>query len=113
MITCSPVIFRASLRVLALLVVSASAFSQQYVISTIAGGAPPVTPGPALSASIRTPDALAVDTSGNLYIATLNCVLKVDASGKMTRVAGNARGGFSGDTVPAASAQLNNPASLA
>jgi uncharacterized protein (TIGR03437 family) len=58
---------------------------------------------------------IAVDASGNLYIADQynNRVRKVAASGVITTVAGNGVAGFSGDGGPATSASLNNPAGIA
>jgi sugar lactone lactonase YvrE len=66
--------------------------------------------GKATSAEIAA-DALAVDSSGNLYIADHyhNRVLKVTPDGVITSVAGNDKRGFNGDGGPAASSQLSNP----
>jgi len=90
-----------------------SVWAQQYVISTIAGGAPPATPGSALSASIGDPARLATDAAGNVYFGSLHSVFKVDAGGTLTRVAGNGRVGNSGDGGPATAAQLNSPMGIA
>src|ERR1035437_6377065 len=70
--------------------------------------------GPATSASLNWPLAVAVDSAGNLYIAELNNhrVRKV-SGGTITTVAGNGNQGFSGDGGPATSASLNNPGSVA
>jgi sugar lactone lactonase YvrE len=73
--------------------------------------------GPAASALLNQPYGVAVDTSGNLFIAdNLNCrIRKVSASGMISTVAGGLTYGFSGDGGPAASAllsghpQLSNP----
>ncbi len=83
--------------------------AQQYVISTVAGGAPIPTPTGGTEVSINFPRGGVADSSGNMYFSTLNCVFKLDANGVMTLVAGNSRGGFSGDGVPATSAQLYRP----
>ena len=48
---------------------ASSIWAQQYVISTIAGGAPPATPAAALKASIGDPTRLAVDAAGNVYFS--------------------------------------------
>src|SRR5437588_339025 len=96
-----------------LLLLSACSPAQQYVISTVAGGAPPPTPSLAVAAAIGSPQGIATDVSGNVYFIGHNVVLKVDASGMLTRVAGNARGGYSGDSGPATDAQLNAPSALA
>ena len=66
-----------------------SIWAQQYVISTVAGGAPPATPGPALKTSIGDPTRLAADPAGNLYFSSLHSIFKVDATGALTRFAQN------------------------
>ena len=72
--------------------------------------------GRATSAELNQPWGVAVDSSGNLYIAdTLNnLVRKVNTSGTITTVAGTGafgegNGGFSGDGGAATSARLNRP----
>jgi trimeric autotransporter adhesin len=65
--------------------------------------------GPATAAQLSTPDGLAVDEAGNLFIAdTVNQrVRRVNGhSGVITTVAGNGTSGFSGDGGPATAAQL-------
>jgi len=90
-----------------------AAVAQQYTVSTVAGGAPPFTPVAAKNISIGLPTRVATDAAGNLYFTSLNCVFRVDASGLLTRIAGNSRAGFSGDGGPAIQAQLNAPSGLA
>ena len=70
--------------------------------------------GPATSAGIC-PSGVAVDTSGNLYIAdkSNNRIRKVDAAGIITTVAGNGTEGNSGDGGPATSAELAEPCGVA
>ena len=104
---------RTALKSGVLLLVSVAALAQQYTISTIAGGAPPPTPSPAITAAIGSPQGIAVDASGNVYFTGHNVVLEVDTTGILTRVAGNAQGGYSGDGGPATEAQLNAPSALA
>lgn len=102
------------MRLLVFLLVGASnALGQPYVISTVAGGAPPPTPLAAVNASLSHPAGVATDSSGNLYFTSNHTVFKVDATGILTRVAGNSRGGYSGDGGPAISAQLNGPGGIA
>ncbi|MBV9503375.1 MAG: hypothetical protein JO323_00050 [Acidobacteriia bacterium] len=92
---------------------AALASAQQYTISTVAGGAPPAVPVAAASASIGQPQRVMVDTAGNVYFTSLNCVFQLSTSGTLTVVAGNSRAGYAGDGGPAAQAQLNAPTGLA
>lgn len=87
--------------------------AQTYVISTYAGGAPPATPAPGVSASIGSPLAVAADSGGNVYFAVPGTVFKLEPEGTLTRVAGNSKRGFSGDGGPATSAQVSDPLGLA
>ncbi len=84
----------------------------QYRVSTVAGGAPPLTPFPALNSSVGAPVATATDPSGNVYFLSFNCVFKVDQTLTLSVVAGNSTAGYSGDGGPATSAQLNGPTAL-
>jgi hypothetical protein len=78
-----------------LLVCAAAALAQtqQYVISTYAGGAPPPTPARAVDVSIGYATGVTADAAGNVYFASsdLNSVFKVDPGGVLTRVAGNSK----------------------
>ena len=71
--------------------------------------------GKATDAALDVPLGVAVDASGNLYIAdTRNSrVRKVTPGGVITTVAGNGTSGYSGDGGPATSAQLRGPTGLA
>ncbi|HYM77134.1 MAG TPA: hypothetical protein VE377_14265 [Candidatus Dormibacteraeota bacterium] len=71
--------------------------------------------GPATQASLGSPYAVAVDSSGKLYIADTSfyVVRSVDASGIIHTAAGNGTYGFSGDGGPATSAQLAGPTGVA
>jgi len=70
--------------------------------------------GPALAASLNTPQGLAFDGSGNLFIGEQGDVRRVDAiSGIITTVVGNGSGGFSGDGGLAANAGLGAARGLA
>src|SRR5579871_1264998 len=100
-------------RVVLLLGAHAALLAQQYTISTIAGGAPPVTPAAAASVSIGKPAGVTTDLAGNLYFTSLNCVFKVDATGMLMLMAGNSRAGYAGDGGPATSAELNGPTGVA
>src|SRR5262245_55277131 len=100
------------LRSLILLAGAFSASAQQYTISTVAGGAPPSTPAPALTTGIGSPRKI-MFAGGSLYFSSGNSVFKVDSAGSMTLVAGNSRAGFSGDGGPATAAKLNAPGGMA
>jgi sugar lactone lactonase YvrE len=67
--------------------------------------------GAATAAELNTPDGVNFDAAGNLYIADVvnNVIRKVDTAGKITTVAGNGTGGFSGDGGPATAAELHGP----
>jgi len=83
-------------------------------ISTVAGnGVADYTGdgGPAIIASIDTPYGIALDQSGNLFIADSNnnVIRKVTPGGTISTIAGKNREGFSGDNGPATSALLNFP----
>jgi trimeric autotransporter adhesin len=86
-------------------------------ISTVAGnGTAGFTGdgGPATSASLNIPIAVAVDGSGNIYIAEMHHrVRKVDARGIITTLAGDGTVGFTGDGGPGIAARLNAPVALA
>src|SRR5438552_1580541 len=84
-----------------------SALAQQYLISTVAGGAPPPTPAAGVDVQIGTPAGIATDGSGNVYFTNYLSVFKLDRNGILTRIAGNSLGGSSGDGGPATSAGLS------
>lgn len=69
----------------------------------------------ATSAELLSPAGVAVDSSGNLYIAdTFNHVIReVSSSGTITTFAGNNTGGYAGDGGAATSAELDFPTGVA
>ncbi len=71
--------------------------------------------GPAASAELNVPQDVAVDSSGNIYIADTqnDRIREVSASGTITTVAGTGTAGYGGDGGPAASAELNVPQGVA
>ena len=71
--------------------------------------------GPATDAEINSPNDIAFDEVGNLYIADwVNEVIrKVDIYGVITTFAGTGIYGYNGDGIPATSAQINEPLGLA
>src|SRR5579871_3336012 len=90
-------------------------WSQPYTISTVAGTDRLLDGHAANTAPLRGPIAVAVDATGNLYIADRldNRIRKVDTSGVITTFAGTGRPGYNGDRIQATTAQLNLPTSLA
>jgi uncharacterized protein (TIGR03437 family) len=87
------------------------------VIATVAGGVPGYfgDGGPANSAGLFYPQGIALDETGNLFIAdTMDSVIRmVSPAGTISTVAGNGKTGYSGDGGPAASASLNHPTAVA
>lgn len=81
-----------------------------------AGGAPGFGDGgPAASAYLSLPSGVALDASGNLFIADTGDyrIRKVSATGTITTVAGSGNYGFSGDGGPATLASLASPRAVA
>lgn len=70
--------------------------------------------GQGTAAQFRNPEAIAVDGSGNLYVADTNNhrIRKISPSGNVTTVAGAGTAGFL-DNVSAATAQFNHPQEVA
>ncbi len=70
---------------------------------------------PATTAQLSNPAAVAVDASGNIYIADTwnNRIRKIDSSGTISSIAGTGFGGVLGDGGPATSAQVNEPEGIA
>ncbi|MBI5289154.1 MAG: hypothetical protein HY873_09305 [Chloroflexi bacterium] len=71
--------------------------------------------GPATGARLNLPQAVAVDSAGNLFIAdTQNCrIRKVDTVGTITTFAGSGTCIFAGEGAPATIASLANPRGVA
>src|ERR1700683_409376 len=90
-------------------------WSQPYTISTVAGTTRLLDGHSANSVPLRAPGAVAVDGSGNLYIADAqdNRIRKVDTSGIISTYAGTGAPGYNGDRIKAIDAQLNLPAAIA
>jgi uncharacterized protein (TIGR03437 family) len=83
------------------------------IISTVAGGGGPGGDGGPATNTLLTPDTVAVDSSGNLYITDNGTrIRKVNTSGIISTIAGSVQG-FSGDGGPATKAALSFPAGLA
>ncbi len=72
--------------------------------------------GPAVQAQLDFPSGVAVDRTGNLFIADTgsHSIRRVDAAtGTITTIAGTGEKGYSGDGGPAVQAQLSRPFDLA
>jgi trimeric autotransporter adhesin len=71
--------------------------------------------GLATSALLNSPQGVAVDNSGNVFIVDNgnNVIRKVNTSGIITTFAGNGTTGYTGDNGPATSAGLGNPGAVA
>jgi sugar lactone lactonase YvrE len=73
--------------------------------------------GPATAAQLNSPEGVALDPVGNLYIADVGnqLIRKVTPGGTISTYAGSGSpaGGFSGDGGPATTAQLNQPVGVA
>ncbi|HYR43985.1 MAG TPA: hypothetical protein VER98_13230, partial [Terriglobia bacterium] len=67
--------------------------------------------GPGVMADLNIPTSVAVDGSGNLFIADTNNhrIRKLDTTGIITTVAGDGNPRFFGDNGPARTASLNSP----
>ena len=88
------------------------------IITTIAGTGTHGYNGDSIAATtaeLNYPRGIAVDGSGNVYIADAvnHRVRKVDTAGIITTFAGNGTGGYSGDDSAAAAAKLYAPYSIA
>jgi len=95
-----------------------SLWGQTYTISTYAGNGISGYLGDGSTiagAEFSSPEAVAIDASGNIYIADTgnNRVRKIDTSGNLTTYAGDGTAGYLGDTAAATAAELNKPSGLA
>jgi trimeric autotransporter adhesin len=89
------------------------------IITTVAGDGTYIYSGdggPAIYAGLRFTGGIAVDASGNIYIADLGAHrvrMVTKSTGIITTVAGDGTRGYSGDGGPATSAILDSPNSVA
>ena len=99
------------------LVCLSAAHAQQYTISTITGnGTAGYTGdgGTPVGAELSSPNAIAFDSKGNLYIAdSQNHRIRMISGGTITTIAGNGTAGYLGDAAAATAAELNRPSALA
>jgi sugar lactone lactonase YvrE len=103
------------MRLVLLVLLATVAFGQTYTASTFAGVFLPENL-PGASVSLNEIGGVAVDAAGNVFLSLPRyaAVMRLDATtGILTRVAGNASNGFSGDNGPAVNAQLYGPHGLA
>lgn len=100
--------------ILAASMVSLPALAQDVITTSIGGGPNGI---PALDANLYNPYGVAVDSSGNYYIAAFNQnrVFKVSTTGTLTVVAGSGAQGYTGDGVTggAGNASLYHPYAVA
>jgi sugar lactone lactonase YvrE len=70
---------------------------------------------PAATAAITFPDCLALDAAGNLYFNDRNNqrIREITPDGIIHTIAGTGQAGYNGDGIPAVTAQLNTPRSVA
>lgn len=97
-------------------IAASSLIAQAAQIVLVAGGAKDAVGIPALEAKLKEPFGTEFDSAGNMYIiemASGNRLLKVDGKGTLTHVAGQLKGGDSGDGGPALAAQFNGPHNIA
>ncbi len=100
---------------LAALLLSASATRAERIV-LVAGGDRDAAGIPATDAKLHEPFGAEFDAAGNLWIVEMaagNRLLKVDARGVLTHVAGQRTAGNGGDDGPALAAQFNGPHNLA
>jgi sugar lactone lactonase YvrE len=88
------------------------------IITSVAGNGSPTYSGDgaaATNAGLFSPEGVALDAVGNLYIADVvnNRIRKVDTNGIITTMAGNGNGRYSGDGAAATNASLANPNGVA
>ena len=103
-------------RLLLLLLVSSAAIVRADKIVLVAGGDEARTGIPATRAKLTEPFGAEFDAAGNLFIVEMvtgNRLLKMDSTGLLHHVAGQAAPGDAGDGGPALAAKFNGPHNLA
>jgi trimeric autotransporter adhesin len=104
-----------------LYIADADAYSNQILKFSPDGATTPVAGGgfftrdgiPAVQAELNSPQSVAVDGAGSLYIAQMNSLIrKVSPDGIIHTIAGQGTG-YAGDGGPAAGAQLGDPVGVA
>ncbi len=97
---------------------SASEVTRHSIITTIGGNgiaSGSGDGGPATQATLNTPASIAIDTSGNVYVADAfnHRVRKIAPDGVITAFAGTGQAGADGDGAQARDAQLRSPLGVA
>ena len=95
---------------------SSSAIGPNSIINSVVGGGAPGDGGPATAAQVGQPEAIAVDSAGDVFIADVNFDRIreiVRATGVIITVAGNGSVGYSGDGGPAIAAEFVDPQGIA
>ncbi len=85
-------------------------------IVLVAGGAKDAVGIPATEAKLKEPFGVDFDRTGNLFIIEMfsgNRLLKVDAKGVLTHIAGTGKAGAGGDGGPALAVEFHGPHNLA
>lgn len=99
----------------ALLLLLAVGAARAARVELVAGGGEDRTGIPAARAALREPFGAEFDRDGNLYVVEMaagNRLLRIDARGILTHVAGNGTAGDAGDGGPALAARFNGPHNL-
>lgn len=84
------------------------------IVSTFAGsGSPALVNGAGTAASFNGPSGIAVDASGNVYVADMynHCIRKITSAGDVTTIAGSGSYGYANGTGTAA--KFNYPSDVA
>ena len=103
--------------ILLLLFLNSNRVVSNSVVTTIAGSVTSgLVDGTGTSARFNAPYSVAVDSSGNIFVADFNnnCIRRVTSSGVVTTIAGSTTGvsGFVDSTIPS-SARFNQPRGIA
>jgi sugar lactone lactonase YvrE len=87
--------------------------TNEGIVTTLAGGSEGFADGVGAAASFNTPSGLAIDSSGNLYVADTgnNRIRKVTPQGEVSTIAGDGTTGYVDG--PAAQARFNGPIGVA
>ena len=112
------VIVRFGLLVLLVSLFVCNLHAQALTASTVAGNGIAAFAGdggPPTLASLASPQGVAVDGAGNIYVADTfnNRIRKVSLAGVITTIAGNGTPGFSGDGDAAPTGQISGPVDVA